>query len=63
MVNSNLNHRLHRLKKNTLKNSPRLSLNLHTMPQSADSHFKKWLFLAGFVFVLVILGALIIFWR
>lgn len=45
-----------------LRSEPRLSLNLHTMPQSPDSHFKKWLFLALLIFVLMIAGAVWIFW-
>ncbi len=45
------------------KNLPHLSLNLHTMPQTANSHFKKWLFLAALIFGLMILVAILIFWR
>ena len=48
---------------NGLKSLPRLSLNLHTMPQTADGHFKKWLVLASLVFALMILIAFIIFWQ
>jgi len=51
-----------RLKKTALRSFPRLSLNLHIMPQTADSHFKKWLFLALFIFFLIILSAMLIFW-
>ncbi len=32
---------------------PRLSLNLHTMPQSSDQHLKRWL-LWGLLILLVI---------
>lgn len=42
---------------------PRLSLNLHTMPQTADSHFKKWLFLGLLIFGLMVLVAFVIFWH
>ncbi len=38
------------------KKSPnRLSLDLHTMPKTETGHFQKWLFLAGLIFVLIIL--------
>jgi len=48
-----------RLRPGILANSkimPRLSLNLHTMPQTSKSYFKKWLILgiSIFVFMLVI---------
>ncbi|MFA5155082.1 MAG: hypothetical protein WC453_01480 [Patescibacteria group bacterium] len=42
---------------------PRLSLSLHTMPQTADSHFKKWLFLGLLIFGLMVLIAFLIFWQ
>jgi len=42
---------------------PPLSLNLHTMPQTADSHFKKWLVLGLLIFILMILVAFWAFWR
>ncbi|MFA5109109.1 MAG: hypothetical protein WC458_01010 [Patescibacteria group bacterium] len=45
------------------KARPRLSLNLHTMPQTSDRHFKKWLFLAILVFGLMVLVAFSIFWQ
>ncbi len=64
MINNNFHNktplRTHKLNS---KLSPRLSLSLHTMPQTANSHFKKWLFLALFIFALMILTALIIFWH
>lgn len=34
---------------------PRLSLNLHTMPQTVTSNWKKWLFL-GVVILLIFAG-------
>jgi len=48
---------------NAKQTLPRLSLNLHTMPQTADSHFKKWLFLALLIFGLMMLIAFSIFWQ
>ena len=48
---------------NTKQAMPRLSLNLHTMPQTADSHFKKWLFLGLLIFGLMVLIAFLIFWQ
>ncbi|MFA6994887.1 MAG: hypothetical protein WC249_00545 [Patescibacteria group bacterium] len=64
MVNNNFNNKTPiRPRISNSKIFPRLSLNLHTMPQSADSHFKKWLFLALFIFALMILGVFIIFWH
>ena len=42
---------------------PRLSLSLHTMPQTADSHFKKWLFLGLLIFGLMVLIAFLVFWQ
>jgi hypothetical protein len=42
---------------------PRLSLSLHTMPQTADSHFKKWLILGLLIFILMILVAFLAFWK
>ncbi|MFA7088041.1 MAG: hypothetical protein WC146_01730 [Patescibacteria group bacterium] len=44
------------------KTRPRLSLNLHTMPQTADSHFKNWLVLGALIFGLMIVIAILIFW-
>lgn len=41
---------------------PRLFLNLHTMPQTAENQFKKWLILAALIFGLFILILMIIFW-
>ncbi len=43
--------------------APRLFLSLHTMPQTADSHFKKWLFLGLLIFGLMALIAFLIFWQ
>ena len=40
---------------------PKLSLGLHTMPQTATGHFKKWLVLALLIFGVIILLALLIF--
>lgn len=40
----------------------RLSLNLHIMPRTGSSHFKKWLFLAFFLFALLLVMAILIFW-
>ncbi len=61
--NNSNNKRTLKSRKISSKIFPRLSLSLHTMPQSADSHFKKWLFLAFFIFGLMVLVAIIIFWR
>lgn len=44
------------------RNFPRVSLNLHTMPQTSDSHFKKWLFLGLLIAGLMILLAVLLFW-
>jgi hypothetical protein len=46
-----------------VKNLPHLSLNLHTMPQTANSHFKKWLFLAILMGCLMVLVTILIFWQ
>jgi hypothetical protein len=38
--------------------APKLSMNLHTMPQTVDSHWKKWLglgFLVLGIFALILL--------
>jgi len=40
---------------------PRLSLSLHTMPQTSTGHFKKWLVLGILTFGLIIIVALILF--
>ncbi len=45
------------------KSFSHLSLSLHTMPQTADSHFKKWLFLASLIFGLMIIVVFLIFWQ
>jgi hypothetical protein len=42
-----------------LKAMPRLSLNLHTMPQTSTSYFKKWLILGISIFVFMIIIAII----
>ena len=34
---------------------PRLSLNLHTMPQTSNSYFKKWLILGISIFVFMVI--------
>ena len=39
----------------------KLSLNLHTMPQTSTGHFKKWLVLALLVFGLFVIIALLVF--
>lgn len=56
---SQLKNNQPRLRPGILINSkimPHLSLNLHTMPQTSNSYFKKWLVLgiAIFVFMLVV---------
>lgn len=56
---SQLKNNQPRLRPGILINSkimPHLSLNLHTMPQTSNGYFKKWLVLgiAIFVFMLVI---------
>ncbi len=42
------------------KSAPRLSLNLHTMPQTAPSHFRKWLFLGLLIFIIMVLAAFLL---
>ncbi|HBA36573.1 TPA: hypothetical protein DCZ15_01710 [Candidatus Falkowbacteria bacterium] len=44
------------------KTQPRLSLSLHTMPQTADNHFKKWLILGLLVFGLMVIIAILLVW-
>lgn len=36
----------------------KLSLSLHIMPKTENSHFQKWLILAFLIFVLIILALL-----
>jgi len=45
------------------RNLPRVSLNLHTMPQTSDSHFKKWLFLGLLIAGLMMLIVILLFWK
>lgn len=45
------------------RNFPRVSLSLHTMPQTSDSHFKKWLFLGLLIVGLMIISAILLFWK
>jgi len=41
---------------------PKISLNLHMMPQTADNHFKKWLFLGLLIFVVMVLLVILVLW-
>jgi hypothetical protein len=41
---------------------PRLSLSLHTMPQTSTGHFQKWLVLGLIIFGLMVIAALLVFW-
>ncbi|MFA5753754.1 MAG: hypothetical protein WC905_00110 [Patescibacteria group bacterium] len=41
---------------------PRLSLSLHTMPQTSTGHFKKWLVLGLIIFGLMVIVAILAFW-
>ncbi len=43
------------------KSLPRLSLSLHTMPQTSTSHFRKWLLLGILIFCLFALVAFLLF--
>jgi len=66
LVNANNLNKPRPTRPSTLTNPktlPRLSLNLHTMPQTADGHFKKWLILGTLIFALMVLIAFIIFWQ
>jgi len=60
MINQNKNNQS-RLRPGILANAkmPRLSLNLHTMPQTANSYFKKWLILGILIFIFMIVLAVI----
>ncbi|MFA4999948.1 MAG: hypothetical protein WC545_01135 [Patescibacteria group bacterium] len=40
----------------------RLSLKLHTMPRTSDSHFKKWLILGILMAALMVLIAFLVLW-
>jgi len=46
-----------------VKARPRLSLSLHTMPQTGSSHFLKWLLLALLIFCFLALLAFFAFWH
>jgi hypothetical protein len=63
MLNSNANKAPSRPRTLNAKLLPRLSLSLHTMPQTDNSHFKKWLFLGLLIFGLLVIAALFIFWQ
>lgn len=43
------------------KSLPRLSLSLHTMPQTSTSHFRKWLLLGLLIFCFFALVAFLLF--
>ena len=61
MINQNKNNqsRLHPGSLTGQKITPRLSLNLHTMPQTANTSFKKWLVLGISIFVFMIIIVII----
>lgn len=40
---------------------PRLSLNLHTMPQTVTGHWKKWLVLGFLILAIFALGSFLLF--
>jgi len=40
---------------------PRLSLNLHTMPQTVTGHWKKWLVLGFLILVIFAIGSFLLF--
>ena len=64
MLSSDLNNKPRsRPKITNSKIMPRLSLNIHIMPQTVSSHFRKWLFLGLLIFGLMVLIAVSIFWR
>lgn len=61
MITQNKNNQS-RLRPGVLSNSklmPRLSLNLHTMPQTSTKYFKKWLILGLSIFVFMVIIAII----
>jgi len=43
------------------KSWPRLSLNLHTMPQTDGGHWQKWLLLGILILGLIVLAAYFLF--
>ncbi len=43
------------------KSLPRLSLNLHTMPQTSRHHWQRWLVLGILILALVVLVAYFLF--
>lgn len=62
MINQNKNNQF-RLRPGIFSNSkmmPNLSLNLHTMPQTSTSYFKRWLVLGISIFVFVIIVVIIL---
>lgn len=64
MLSSNLNNKPRsRPRVPGAKTMPNLSLNIHIMPQTVSSHFRKWLFLGLLIFGLMVLIAVSIFWR
>jgi hypothetical protein len=63
MLNNSSNKTPNRQRPLAAKTLPRLSLDLHTMPQTDNSHFKKWLFLALLIFGLLVIAAIFIFWQ
>jgi len=57
MINQNKNNQS-RLRPGILPNQktmPHLSLNLHTMPQTSNSYFKKWLILGISIFIFMVI--------
>ncbi len=62
MINSQSKNNQSRLRQGVLSNSritPRLSLNLHMMPQTSTKYFKKWLILGISIFILMIIVAVV----
>jgi len=64
MLNNNLDNKLRSRAKifSPTTSRPPISLNLHTMPQTATGHFKKWLVLSLIIFGLLIIVAILALW-
>jgi len=43
------------------KKMPRLSLSLHTMPQTSNSHMKKWLLWGALILLFLVITAYFLF--
>lgn len=65
MLTGNLNNKPHPRTSAVIgsHNLPRVSLSLHTMPQTSDRLFKKWLYLGLLIVGLMILVVILLFWK